>query len=192
MYDIFFENFNKKVPLLKEEEAVIESFLSFRKLRKNQYMLQEGSDCKFLAFVRKGALRQYSTDESGNIHIFQFATEGWTISDLYSFLTGEPSIYNIVAVEDAELVLIERTAHEKLLKEVPKYETFTRLQLTGAYLSMQRRLNSSISLTPEDRYLEFTTSYPDFAQRFPQHMVASYLGLQPETLSRIRRKLARP
>src|SRR5690606_7354597 len=125
-------------------------------------------------------------DENANERIIQFGLEGWTISDLYSFLTGEIATYHIDAIEDCELVLISKTAHEELLLKVPKYETYTRLQITGAYIAMQRRLTSVISSSPEEQYSGFLTLYPDIARRVPQHMIASFMGLQPETLSRIR------
>ena len=153
--------------------------------------MQAGDICKFIAFVQKGALKQYTTDLDGNKHIFQFAIENWTISDMESFITGNSSIYHIDAMEDAQLVLIDKMNHEMLLKEEPKYQEYMRLQLTGAYLAMQKRLNSSISLSPEERYNEFLLMRPDISQRVPQHMIASYLGLQPETLSRIRKKNSR-
>ncbi|MCY1548615.1 Cyclic nucleotide-binding domain protein [compost metagenome] len=161
-----------------------------KKLRKKQYLLQEGDVCKFIAFVEKGALRQYSLDENGNERIIQFALEGWTISDLYSFLTNEIASYHIDALEDSELVLIGKSAHEELLQKVPKYETYTRLQITGAYIAMQKRLTSIISSSLEERYSSFTALYPNIVQRVPQHMIASYMGLQPETLSRIRRRIS--
>lgn len=190
MYERFFENFRKKVPLSKDEEEIIESFLKPKKIRKKQYLLQEGDVCKFIAFVEKGVLREYSVDEKGNEHIIQFALEGWTISDLYSFLTLEPATYNIDALEDSNLVLISKSAHEELLVKVPKYETFTRLQITGAYIAMQRRLTSIISLPLDERYASLNAIYPDIVQRVPQHMIASYMGLTPETLSRIRRRIS--
>src|SRR5215218_5040111 len=115
MYESFFENFNKKVSLTPEEEALIKIHLTPKKLRKKQYLLQEGDVCKVIAFIQKGALKSYSVDDSGNEHIIQFGVEGWIISDLYSFLTGEPATYNIDAIEDSELVLINKSAHEELL-----------------------------------------------------------------------------
>lgn len=190
MYELFFQEFNKKVSLTLEEQEVITQYLTPKKLRKKQYLLQEGDVCKFIAFVEKGALRQYSLDENGNERIIQFALEGWTISDLYSFLTGEVATYHIDALEDSELVLISKSAHEELLQKSPKYETFTRMQITGAYIAMQKRLTSIISSSLEERYSGFINLYPDIVQRVPQHMIASYMGLQPETLSRIRRRIS--
>lgn len=190
MYELYFENFNKKVPLTDQEKEQIKSSLAVKKIRKKQYLLQEGDVCKNIAFVEKGALRAYTVDNDGVEHIMQFALEGWYISDLYSFLTGEIATYNIDAIEDAELVLISKTAHYELLKKYPKYETFTRELITGAYLALQKRLNSIISKSLEDRYEAFISLYPDIAKRVPQHMIASYMGLTPETLSRVRRRIA--
>ena len=190
MYELFFHKFNEKVNLSEEEEAIIKQYLTPKKLRKKQYLLQEGDICKHIAFVEKGALKAYVVDDAGAESIVQFALEGWVISDLYSFLTGEPATYNIDALENAELVLISKSAHEELLKKLPKYETYIRLQITGAYIALQKRLTSIISLPLEERYKNFLATYPNIAQRVPQHMIASYMGLTPETLSRVRSRMA--
>ena len=190
MYELFFKKFNEVIPLDQEVQDVIKNYLTPKKLRKKQYLLQETDVCKHIAFVEKGALRSFTVSDKGTEHIIQFAFEGWTISDLYSFLTSEPATYNIEAMENSELVLISKAAHDELLQKIPQYETYTRLQLTGAYIAMQRRLTSIISLTLEERYNYFTSLYPDIIQRVPQHMIASYMGLTPETLSRVRKRLA--
>ena len=190
MYELFFHKFNEKVNLSEEEEEVIKQYLTPKKLRKKQYLLQEGDVCKHIAFVEKGALKAYVVDDAGAESIIQFALEGWVISDLYSFLTGEPVTYNIDALENAELVLISKSAHEELLKKIPKYETYIRLQITGAYIALQKRLTAIISLPLEERYKNFLAVYPNIAQRVPQHMIASYMGLTPETLSRVRSRMA--
>lgn len=190
MYELFLKSLTDKAPFTPEELELVKTQLKPKKLRKKQYLLQEGDPCNFVAFVEKGVLRSYTINEKGTEHIIQFALEGWTISDMYSFLTGEPARYTIDAIEDAELVLISKTAQEELLRQLPKYETYMRLQLTGAYIAMQRRLTSIISSTLEERYAAFMTQYPNIAQRVPQHMIASYMGLTPETLSRVRKKIA--
>ena len=189
MYELYFQKLNEKITFTQEEQAIIKTYLTPKKIRKKQYLLQEGDVCKAIAFVEKGVLRSYSIGEKGAEHIIQFALEGWTISDLYSFLTGEPATYNIDALENSELVIISKSAQEELLKKVPKYETYTRMQLTGAYLAMQKRITSIISLSLEERYANLTSVYPNIIQRVPQHMIASYMGLTPETLSRVRRKM---
>jgi CRP-like cAMP-binding protein len=189
MYEIFFQTLKTKVDFSEEDLGAIKKHLTPKKLRKKQYLLQEGDVCKFIAFVEKGALRSYTIDEKGTERIIQFALEGWLISDLYSFLTSEPASYTIDAIDDCELVLINKTAHEELLKTLPKYETWIRLQITGAYIALQKRLTSIISLSLEERYEGFTFIYPHIVQRVPQHMIASYMGLTPETLSRVRKKM---
>ena len=190
MYEHYFQKLNEKITFTEEEQAVIKNYLTPKKLRRKQYLLQEGDVCKSIAYVVKGALREYNVDDKGNEHILQFALEGWVISDLYSFLTGEPATYNIDALEDSELLLMTKSAQEELLIKVPKYETFSRMQITSAYLAMQKRVTSIISNSVEERYLYFTNLYPNIVQRVPQHMIASYLGLTPETLSRIRKKIS--
>lgn len=189
MYDLYFESFNKKIPLTTEEEELIKTYLSVKKIRKKQYLLQAGDPCKIMAFVSKGALRSYTVDDNGVEHIVQFAVEDWFISDSYSFYTGEDATYNIEAIEDSELIIISKSAHNELLQRSPKYTSFMMDKITAAYIALQKRLNSINNVNIEDRYQNFLKQYPDIAQRVPQHMIASYLGLTPETLSRIRRRL---
>jgi CRP-like cAMP-binding protein len=188
MYELFFKKFRENVPLAALDEERIKSYLTPKKIRKKQYLLQEGDVCKSLAFVEKGMLRKYLVDDTTE-HIIQFAIEGWTIADLLSFLTSEPATYNIDAIEDSELVLISKTAHEELLLKEPKYETYMRLLITNAYVALQKRLTSFISAPIEDQYITFGRMYPNIVQRVPQHMIASYMGLTPETLSRVRKKM---
>ena len=120
MYEVFFESLKSKAGFHDEDLALVRIHLTPKKLRRKQYLLQEGDVCKNIAFVEKGALRTYTVDDLGTEHILQFALEGWTISDLYSFLTGEASTYNIDALEAAELVLVSKAAHEEMLQTIPK------------------------------------------------------------------------
>ena len=190
MYDRYFKCFNKRVLLTDDERELVKSFLTIKKIRKRQYLLQEGDVCKSVAFVEKGALRLYRVSDDGTEHIVQFAIDGFFMTDLYSFLTNEPSIYNIDAIEDSELVMITRKASDELRKLSPKYQEFIFQETTDAYIQMERRISSSISLNLEERYKEFTEKYPNIIQRLPQHMIASYLGLTPETLSRVRKRIS--
>ncbi len=190
MYDRYFEFFNKKVPITEEDQEMIKNYLTVKKLRKKQYLLQEEDVCKFVAFVEKGALRLYRAGEDGTEHIVQFALDGWFMTDLYSFFTNEPSIYNIDAIEDSELLIISRTANEELRKRSAKFQEFIFQATSEAYIQMERRLTSAISLSLEERFKELTTNHPDIIQRVPQYMIASYMGLTPETLSRVRNRIS--
>ena len=190
MYECYFQHFNKRVPLTEEEQEFITNYLTVKKLRKRQYLLQEGDACKMVAFVEKGALRLYRVNEDGSERIVAFALEGSFITDLYSFFTYEPSMYNIDAIEDSELVLISRSASDELRKLSPNYQDFIFQETSEAYIQLERRITSTISLGLEERYKELTTNYPDIIQRVPQHMIASYMGLTAETLSRVRKRIS--
>jgi CRP-like cAMP-binding protein len=190
MFTLFFSKFNEKVPLSPEEETFIKQFLTPKKLRKKQYFLQEGDTGKGICFVEKGALRAYVLDETGNEHITAFAFEGWTIGDLHSFMNEEPATLNIDALEDCELIVISKAAHDELLQKLPKYETYIRMLVTDAYIALQRRTTMMISLPLEERYIAFTQMYPTLFQRVPQHMIASFMGLSAETLSRVRSRIS--
>lgn len=190
MYKLFFQDFARKAGLTDSEQDAVTPFLASKKLLKRQFFLQAGDICKSVAFIEKGALRAYTVDDAGVEHIVQFGVEGWYISDMLSFLTGEPATYTIDAVEDAELVVIARADYEEMLRTLPKFETLMRINITGAYIALQRRVTGSIQDPLESRYETFLRTYPDIAQRVPQHMIASYLGATPETLSRVRRRMS--
>lgn len=192
MFELFETKIHQFVNLNEAELDAAKSYFIPRKLRKRQYLLQNDEACKYLAFVERGILRSYTLDDKGNEHIIQFAFEGWWISDLYSFYTGEPSIYNIDALEDAELLILTHTAMEAMLEEIPKLERTFRMLIQNSYITLQRRLAGNLSLSAETRYKNFVGLYPDLHNRIPQHMIASFLGVTPETLSRIRKQLLNP
>ena len=190
MFEVLIKAINEKVQLTTEEEQICKTFFQSKKLRKKQFLLQQDEVSKYTAFVEKGVLRSYTTDEKGYEHIVQFAFEGWWVADMYSFLTGEPSSYNIDALEESDLLLLTKQANEELLTTVPKMERYFRILTQNALIAMQRRLVSSLSMSAEEKYTRLLSSYPDISQKVPQHMLASYLGITPETLSRIRKQIA--
>ena len=189
MLDTFFNKLSKGTTLTEAEKAVFTQHVTIKKLRKHQYFLQEGEICKSVAFVNKGMLRSYLVDEKNNERIIQFAPEGWFISDIYSFITEDKSNLNIDALEDTELILMSKAAHVYLETAVPEFFKFNYTQYRGAYIALQKRLIDMFTLSTEEKYTKLLSIYPDIMQRVPQHMIASYLGLTPETLSRVRKKL---
>lgn len=190
MYEVLFNNINKKIELSTEEQELLKTFFIPKKLRKKQFLLHEGDICQYSAFVEKGLLRSYSTDEKGNEHILQFAMEDWWVSDMYSFLTAEASTISIEALEDAELLLINRSSYDAMLVAIPKMERYLRILVQNSLIAMQRRLNGKLSLSAEENYKNLVSGCTDIIQRVPQHMIASFLGITPETLSRIRKNIA--
>ena len=190
MFELLFEKFDEKIQLTDEEKQLCKTFFIPKKLRKKQYLLQEGDVCKYGAFVEKGFLRCYTTDDKGNEHMLQFAFEGWWMADQYSFLTNTPSRYNIDAMEDCELLLITRDAEEKMMQTVPKLERYFRVLLQNSLIATIKRLESSLSDTAEERYNRLLKNCPTVAERVPQHMLASAIGITPETLSRIRKQMS--
>ena len=190
MFEALFNTINQKVNLTKDEEEQCKTFFTFKKIKKKQYLVQQEDVCKYTAFISKGLLRSGFTDDKGYEHILQFATEGWWISDLYSFFTGEPSVYFIDAVEDSELLLQTKETNEEMLVKVPKMERYFRLLTQNALIALQRRLVGSLSQSAEEKYVNLLETHPQIIQRVPQHMIASFIGVTPETLSRIRKQMA--
>jgi CRP-like cAMP-binding protein len=188
MFDLILKNVSRHITLTPEESAYFTSILKKKTLRKKQYLLQAGDTSRHECFVNKGCLRTYHVDDKGQEHIVQFAIEEWWIGDMYSFITGQPSLYHIDALEDCELLLIEKQQWEKLFEQVPKFERFFRRLLQNAFIAMQRRIAENMSLSAEERYTNFLQRYPQFEQRLPQRQIASFLGITPESLSRIRKR----
>ncbi|MEZ2336056.1 Crp/Fnr family transcriptional regulator [Mucilaginibacter sp. RCC_168] len=178
-------------PLTSDEEALIVAAFQPKKLRKKQYFLEEGNVCKYVGFIVKGAMRQYSVDDKGAEHIVQLYIENYWASDRESALMLTPSRFNIDAWENTELLVARVTDMLDLIEKVPSFGQMTRLMDQRSFIVSQRRLNSTISNTAEKRYEEFADNHPQFIQRFPQHLIASFLGITKETLSRIRKQASK-
>jgi CRP-like cAMP-binding protein len=190
MYNLLRAHIEKRVQLTDEEFEVISKFFVPKKLRKKQFLLHESEVCKNIGFVISGCLREYTIDSKGSEHIIQFAIEDWWISDPNSFLSGLPSKYNIDALEDSEVLLLEKSAREKLLDSCPKMERFFRILIETNFVATQRRITDSLSTSAEERYLRFIKTYPKLIEQVSQNHIASYLGITPQSLSRIRKELS--
>lgn len=167
------------------------SYYALRKIKKGEVLLREGEICPSTFFVEKGLLRMYSIDENGKEHIIQFAPEKWLISDRSSLYFNEKSKYFIDAVEDSEILLLDNDFFSNLKMSFPGTMVSNDLMLHKHIRALQSRINSLLSDTAQTRYLNFIKMYPNIMQRVPQWMVASYLGITPESLSRVRKELVR-
>lgn len=189
MFDILISHIQQKVELNEKETELLQSFFIQKKLRKKQYLLQAGDVCKYLAFVSKGILKSYILDEKGNEKINLFGFEGWWISDFNSFIHEEKAVLNIDVIENAELLLISHENYEKLTVQIPKMDRYFRILYQNSLVTKDHRLIISNNYTAEEKYLHLVKNNPEMIQKLSHSLIASYLGLSPETISRIRKKM---
>ncbi|RZJ73107.1 MAG: Crp/Fnr family transcriptional regulator [Flavobacterium sp.] len=168
------------------EAALIKSMFQVKKMRKRQFFLQAGDECTDVAFIVKGAMRQYRTSEKGTKSIVQLGIENWWVGDRSSFSLAQPSIYNIDAWEHTELNVISRKGVLQLIENSPAFAKMVRVMDERHAGATQERISGYNLLTADQRYASFSERYPELASRFPLHVIASYLGMTKETLSRIR------
>lgn len=179
------------IVMSEDEIRMITSAFKPRKLRRRQFFLQEGQVSHQLGFVVKGALKQYTIDQLGRENIVSLFVENWLVGDRESFLNAKPTIYNIEAVEPVELLVADRVDAENTLMDMPAIQEMRRRLSERNALAMFKRMEAIKSLSAEERIRQLEQTYPDFIQRFPQHVIASYLGMTKETYSRIRSNASR-
>lgn len=189
MFDVLFRYFEDKsgITLSDEHQQLIERAFRPKKLRKKQYLLQEGDVCKYIGFIVSGSARMFSIDEKGHEHIVRFGVEGWWVGDSESHILELPSKYNVEVLEDTDLLLVTKDGYQQLINNVPAVAATIKALDKQSFIASQKRIHAAISMTAEERFEDLANTYPDFIQRFPQNMIASYLGISPETLSRIRK-----
>jgi CRP-like cAMP-binding protein len=171
-----------------EDFEVIQSYFVLKKLRKKQYLLQHGEICKHMAFIVKGAARKFYLGEKGVEHVVDLCIENWWAGDRESFAMSKPTIYYIEVWEDSEVLLISRANAAILEYECKPFNEFVLKLDEKSHIAKQKRITSAISFTAKERYEDFAACYPEILRRFPQHVIASYLGITKDTLSRLRRQ----
>lgn len=188
MYETLFAHIKRFVPLSGDEKDILCSYLEYKTIHKKDYLLKESQVCGNNYFIVKGCLRVYFINEKGIEQIIQFGIENWWITDYTSMETKKPSPYFIQAVEDSEIVFLNKKIQDELFKKIPQLERYFRLILQRAYSATLMRVHYIFEQSGEERYHHFNKLFPEFIQRIPQYMLASYLGFTPEFLSKIRAK----
>jgi CRP-like cAMP-binding protein len=188
MISAFLIHIRKFVSLTLEEEKILSGYVQEKEIANKEHLLKAGQVCDAYYFVAKGCVRMYVSTDAGNDHIVQFGIDGWWISDYTSFDTQKPSLFNLQALEVSYVIIIEKKIQEELFEKVPKLERYFRLILQRAYTATLMRVHYIFTSSGEERYRHFNRLFPDFVQRIPQYMLASYLGFTPEFLSKIRAK----
>lgn len=189
MYEVLFRHIEDKTgeKLTNAEQDILVAAFDRRRMRKRQYFLREGDVCKYIGFIAKGSARMFTVDEKGNEHIIRFGLESWWISDHESMVNLTPSSYFIEMLEDSELLVISFPNALELRNKSRCFDLTVKILDQFQAIAMQKRIHAAIGMTAEERYCDLRQTYPQFIERFPMNMIASYLGLSPETLSRIRK-----
>ena len=182
----FFDYIKQHIELTSEEESILFSRVKLRKYLKGQFVVQNGNICTHESFVLTGCLKTFYIDNEGQEHILMFAIENWWTADLGSFITQTPAALNVQCLENSELVQIHYNDLQQLYFTIPKLERFFRIIIQKAFVAAQQRLVRNFSLPARERYIQFREQYPEIEQRVPQYMIASYLGITKEFLSKIR------
>lgn len=192
MHEPLFNYFEQRgFPLTEADKAVMRKVVGPKSMKKGEFLQRQGEVALLGAFVCKGFLRSYVIDNKGKEHIIQFAPENWWISDKIGMSQGAQATYFIDAIEDSELLTTDLPGHLTMLKEIRAYSESFQRGMQKRTAAKDSRIVHSLTSTAEERYDDFLSTYPTIAQRVPQHMLASYLGITPETLSRIRKSKSR-
>ena len=187
--DLLIASISRHISLDTEEIVFFTSLLQAKTLKTGDFLLREGDVCRYETFVTKGCLKTYYLDKNGSEHIIDFSIEEWWADDLYSFFTQTASKSNIKAIEPTEVLQISKNNLEILYQQLPKFERFFRILFQNAYITQREQINLALSASAEERYLLFIKKKPYAEKRFAQKDIASYLGVTPQFLSTMKKKL---
>ena len=184
-YKALRKHFEELITLTDTEFEYVSSHFQLKKLKKHSIVIHPGEISRYEYFVVKGLLKTFMVDDSGKEHIWQFAMENWWVSDYHSFHTQEPSSFTVQCLEDVELLCMSSADRNKLCAEMHKFEHFSRLKITSGFLSMQKRVMALLQNDAQSRYKQLLEQYPSLFQRVPKALIAAYIGVSRETLSRL-------
>ncbi|WP_224998722.1 Crp/Fnr family transcriptional regulator [Cesiribacter sp. SM1] len=187
--ELILKSIARHIALEPREEEIFLKLLQPLKIKRKQFLLHRGEVCRHAVFVNSGCLRGYTIDANGFEHILSFAPTGWWIADMYSYITQEGGYLNIDALEDAQVLQLSKEHQESLFAQVPKFERYYRIITEKSLVSYQLRTLDNLSLTAQDRYLNFCRRYPSLINSIPQKYIASYIGVTPEFLSKMRKDM---
>ena len=188
MFDVLYHYLTQRIQLSESDFHAIQDLFIPKSLDRGELLLREGELAKYGSFVCKGCLRSYVVDSKGKEHVVQFAPENWWLSDIDSMMNKKPSLYFMDAVEPTDVLLIELPSFQKLLEQLPGLAARFQKGREKHTDAKDKRIVASLTSDAEERYRQFLQTYPSIVQRVPKHMIAYYLGLSPETLSRVRKK----
>ena len=189
-YKLILKNISRFIDLNQEEQDLYISLLTVKKLKKKEFLLRQGEIARYDYFTTKGCLKVYKIDENGSEHISMFAVKDWWSGDMASFITQQPANYFIQALEDSEVLQMSKENFDKLFERIPKFERFYRILYQRSLVSYIQQSDQNISLNAEERYLKFIKKYPSLIHSVSQKNIAAYLGVTPEFLSVLRKKMA--
>lgn len=189
-YELILKNISRFIELDKKEQDLYVSLLSERKLKKKEFLLKQGDRVKYNYFTNKGCLKIYKIDDNGTEHIAMFSVKDWWSGDLANFLSQQPAIFFIQALEETEVLQMSKENYDLLFEKIPKFERFYRILYQRSLVSFIKQSNQNISLNAEERYHNFLKKYPSLINRISQKNIAAYLGVTPEFLSVLRKKIA--
>lgn len=191
MYELLQQYFKGKIDINDDEFEQVKNVFTPKTVKRGRILLRPGDICRQVYFVTKGCLRSYVIDDKGKEFVIQFAPENWWITDLNSFYSQETAMFFIDVIEPVEILVGEKDFQQKLEAIHPDFNPLFNLLIRNSFRALQKRLVNQLVATAEDRYLDFLNTYPDLARRIPQRMIASYIGVMPESLSRIRKELSK-
>ena len=188
MHNSLFPNLQKLIGLTDEEFELFLTVLKTQTLKRKEMLIAEGDICRYAYFIKKGCLRYFHNVDGEEITGQFFFENGW-YTDYESFLLQKPSKQNIEALEHTELILLPKTELLNLYNTIPKFEKFGRIMAENAFIGLRNRIESLTQQSAEERYLKLMKERPKVVERIPQHYIASYLGIKPPSLSRIRKRI---